>query len=67
VAVPGDVNCQGTVDAVDATIVLQYSAGFVDSVPCAANADVSADGRIDPIDAALILQYTAGIISGLPP
>ena len=63
----GDANCQNDVNAVDAALILQFSAGLVSSVPCANNADVNVDGYIDPIDSALILQHVAGIIAGLGP
>jgi len=57
----GDVNCDGRVDAVDAALVLQYSAGLIHTLPCPQNGDVNNDGRIDAVDAALILQVTAGL------
>ncbi len=63
----GDANCDGSVDAVDAALVLQFSAGLLSSVPCAAGADVSGDGDITSVDAALILQFTAGLLDRLPP
>jgi hypothetical protein len=67
VPLAGDANCQGDVNAIDATVVLQFSAGLLNSLPCRENADANANGVVDPVDAALILQFTAGIISGLPP
>ncbi len=63
----GDASCDGTVDAVDAALVLQVTAGLLGSVPCTATADVNADGDITSIDAALILQFTAGLLDTLPP
>lgn len=63
---PGDANCDGTIDSIDAALVLQYGAGLVQSLGCEGNADVNGDGVINAIDAALILQYTAGLIDGLP-
>ena len=63
----GDVNCNGSVDAVDAALVLQFNAGLFASVPCAEGADVNGDGDITSVDAALILQFVAGLIGRLPP
>jgi len=63
----GDANCDGRVDAVDAAVVLQFSAGLAHSLPCQAAADVNLSGIIDSIDALVILQYVAGLIHNLPP
>ena len=64
---PGDANCDGTVDPIDAAFILQFSAGLLGSLPCAGNADVSGDGITNPLDAALILQFSAGLLGSLPP
>jgi len=61
------VNCDGVVDAIDAALVLQFSAGLIAPLPCFGDADVNQDGNIDPIDATLILQYVAGLLPALPP
>jgi subtilisin-like proprotein convertase family protein len=63
----GDANCDGSVNAIDAALVLQYAAGLIGALPCAANADANTDGGVNAIDAALILQYSAGLIGTLPP
>jgi hypothetical protein len=60
----GDVNKDGRVDAVDAALVLQYSAGLITSIN--PNADVNLNGQINSIDAQLILQFVAGLINHLP-
>ena len=59
----GDVNCDGVADSRDALLVLQYSAGLIDTLPCEGSADVNGDGVIDSRDAALILQADAGFVT----
>lgn len=63
----GDVDCNGSIDSIDAALVLQLTAGLVGSLSCEENADANEDGRVDSIDAALILQLTAGLLANLPP
>ncbi len=58
----GDANCSGTVDSIDAALILQVSAQLVDSVLCPLNADVNASGAIDSVDAAIVLQAVAGLL-----
>lgn len=58
----GDVNCNNTTNSIDAALVLQFSAGLVNSLACGENGDMNADERVDSIDAALILQCDAGLI-----
>jgi hypothetical protein len=62
---PGDANCNGHVDPIDAAIVLQFSAGLIGLAPCPQNANVNGDSVVNPLDAALILQYAAGLIPSL--
>jgi hypothetical protein len=66
-ALLGDVDCGGSVNSIDAALILQLSAGLTGSLQCQEKADVNEDGAIDAIDAALVLQYDAGLIGGLPP
>jgi alpha-tubulin suppressor-like RCC1 family protein len=56
----GDANCDGILSSVDAALILQFTAGLLDDLPC--NGDANADGRVDAIDAALVLQFTAGLL-----
>ncbi len=65
--ITGDVNCNDSIDSIDAALVLQLTAGLIGSLQCEENADVNASGAIDSIDAALILQFTAGLTEALPP
>jgi alpha-tubulin suppressor-like RCC1 family protein len=60
----GDANKDGRVNAIDAALILQYSAGLIASIN--PNADVNHSGQINAIDSAVILQYSAGLIPGLP-
>ena len=63
----GDVDCNGGVNAIDAALILQLSAGLIGAVGCPQNADVNDDGSVNAIDAALVLQFVAGLIPDLPP
>lgn len=54
---PGDADCDGTVTATDALLVLQFDAGLMPTVPCLQVADLNLDGRVNSIDAAIILQF----------
>ncbi len=63
---PGDANCDGSVDSIDASLVLQQTAGLLPAVSCPTGADVNHDGVIDSRDAALILQHDAGLLPELP-
>lgn len=63
----GDVNCDGGVDAVDATLILQFEVGVLASLPCLESADTNHDGSFDALDAVLILQVDAGLLPFLPP
>jgi hypothetical protein len=64
-AVAGDADCSGTVNSIDASVVLQFAAALLGSVDCDASADVNHDGVVSSIDAALILQIEAGLIESL--
>ena len=58
----GDADNNGTVNAADALLVMQFDAEWNVSVP---DADVTRDGVVDVKDAVRILQYCAGQISSL--
>ena len=60
--VRGDANCDGQINSVDATLVLQEVAGMIGEVKGGALADVNLDGARNSVDSALILQLDAGII-----
>lgn len=66
---PGDPNNDGTINAIDAALVLQVVAALlpIDQVACPFGLDANQDGIVNAIDAALILQFTAGLIETLPP
>ncbi|OGO53113.1 MAG: hypothetical protein A2148_11390 [Chloroflexi bacterium RBG_16_68_14] len=62
----GDVDCNRRVNAIDATLILQFDAHLLLSLACQAAADVNEDGRISSVDAFLLLQYHAGLLDSLP-
>lgn len=64
----GDANHDGEVNAMDATLVLQYSAGTLAAGQefCTLRTDVNGDGEINAMDATLILQHSAGTITKFP-
>ncbi len=62
----GDVNCDDSINSIDAALVLQFGAGLLSSLACDGAADVNHDGNVNSIDAALILQYSAGLLPALP-
>ncbi len=58
---PGDVNCDRIVTVIDATLIVQFNAALLRSLPCEAGADVNHDGRVDANDALLILWIVGGL------
>ncbi len=71
-----DVNCDGSVDAVDALAVLRHTAGLAVAQPpeCAALdtgnplfGDVNCSGIVDAVDALAILRFAAGLPVDQPP
>lgn len=63
---PPDVDCNGVVNAIDATLVLQLTSRLVDALRCDFLADANGDDLVNSIDAALILQFDAGLIQAFP-
>ncbi len=63
---PGDIDCSGAVDSVDAALLLQFSAGLLEPLDCDYKGDMTQNGRLDSRDALLILQVEAGLIERLP-
>jgi hypothetical protein len=60
-ALQGDVNCDKTVDTVDALGVLRDAAGF-DQPQCIVQGDVDCDGDRDSVDALGILRHVAALL-----
>ena len=64
---PGDVSLNGTISALDASMVLSHTIG---QIPLEGRglsvADVSGDGGVSAYDASLILQYVVGILDCFP-
>lgn len=60
----GDVNCDGGVDNLDASLLLQYDAGLISETISTAVGDTDFDGIVDNSDAATVLKYDAGLING---
>ncbi|MBQ7646718.1 MAG: hypothetical protein IJS94_05560 [Clostridia bacterium] len=59
----GDINGDGDVDSLDATLAFKYDAGLSDlGADQLAAGDVSGDGEVNSLDATLILKYDAGLI-----
>ena len=64
---PGDIDCSGSVDAIDALQVLRRVVGLEASAACISYVgDVDCSGRIDAVDALLILRWVAGLVGKLP-
>jgi len=65
--IPGDINCDGSVTPLDASLVLQHIVGKITLTPeQQVIADVTGDGSISALDAAYILQYCVGITTVFP-
>lgn len=63
----GDTNGDGTVNNIDAFLVLRFDVGLASEMDIVAeNADVNRDGSVDSADASLILQYYVELIAEFP-
>lgn len=62
----GDVDSNGTIEAADAQMILDYEAQLLDQELILTVSDVSGDGVIDSNDAVLIQQYLAGKFETFP-
>lgn len=58
----GDADCDGDVDSIDATFILQFEAGLLLGLPCSNKADANQDNTVGPVDATLVLQTSAGLL-----
>ena len=59
----GDVNMDGSIDVIDASLILRYAANLntlTDTQKAAA--DVNGNNSIDVIDASMVLRYAANLI-----
>lgn len=64
----GDVNGDGDINNLDASLALRYDAAVIDFNENEIGfADVNGDGKVDNLDAVMILKYDAGIIQGFCP
>jgi hypothetical protein len=55
------------VNSLDALLIVQFDADFLDELPNPRAADVNENGHVNSIDAALILQFDAALLDELPP
>jgi hypothetical protein len=62
----GDIDDDGVINSVDASVVLQIVSGLRWRIALWDVADVDRDGDVNSIDASLILQLEAGLLDRLP-
>lgn len=63
----GDANDDGTINNIDAMLILQYAVGLKNQADLAyAACDVNGDNMVNNIDAMLVLQYAVGLITVFP-
>lgn len=64
--IPGDANCDGQVNVLDAIAVLNFYLGDEPDVFCFEQADVNQDGVINVLDAIVVLNIYMGVTEPLP-
>ena len=63
----GDINGDGKINALDASVILQHDAKLITlSDEQLAFADLNNDGKVNALDASVILQYDARLIDRFP-
>ncbi len=63
----GDINCDGIVNSIDATLATRYAMGITTLTDQGLiNGDVNGDGIVNSIDATIISRYVLKVISSLP-
>ncbi len=63
----GDINGDGKINALDASVILQHDAKLITLFDEQLNyADVDGDGKVNALDASVILQYDARLIDRFP-
>jgi bacillopeptidase F len=63
----GDLDGSGSVNVVDAVMVLRHAASLLSLTPeQAAAADANGDGYVNIADAIIVLRYIAGLVGELP-
>ncbi len=63
----GDINCDGIVNSIDATLATRYAMGITTlSAQGLINGDVNGDGIVNSIDATIISRYVLKVIPSLP-
>jgi hypothetical protein len=67
VALLGDANNDGEVNAIDAMYILQYDAEIIEASELHLElSDVNGDGKVNSIDAMYVLRYDAELIEKFP-
>lgn len=62
----GDVNCDGSVNALDALGIIRFLVFATPVADCISKGWVNCDGKLNQIDALVILRYTGGLPLNIP-